>query len=148
MKGRFIALFSYAIAMAFLEAAVVVYLRALFYPNGFIVPAAAVNFSPFIYRVDFVREAATMVMLIAVAYLAFEKIKYKIVAFLWLFAIWDLFYYIFLKFILNWPPSLKTIDVLFLIPVPWIAPVWVPIIISSLTLIITSIIFFKGRDFA
>jgi hypothetical protein len=59
----------------------------------------------------------------------------KGVFFLWTFAFWDLFYYLSLYILIKWPPTLKTIDVLFLIPVPWIAPVWFPIGVSSLTII-------------
>ena len=143
MKKKLIALFLYASAMGYLEAAVVVYLRALFYPGGFLV-GPTFNLSPLIYRVDLFREAATIIMLLAVAYIAFETYKDKILGFLWIFAIWDLTYYIFLKIILNWPPSFKTLDVLFLIPVPWIAPVWFPILISSMTFVtITLYVFIK-----
>lgn len=129
MKRRLAVLLAYAVAMAFVEAAVVVYLRQL-YPSA--VLTSAVPFSPLDYRVEVLREAATIVMLLCVAYLAFKELMLKVLTFLWIFAIWDLFYYVFLKLILGWPSSLKTLDVLFLIPVPWIAPVWLPIAISSL----------------
>jgi hypothetical protein len=142
MKKKLIALFSYAFAMGYLEAAVVVYLRELFYPKGFIV-TTGLDFSSLIYRVDLFRETATIVMLLAVAYIAFEKYKEKILTFLWIFAIWDLTYYLFLKVILNWPPSFKTLDVLFLIPVPWIAPVWFPVAVSSVTLLATTYLLIK-----
>lgn len=137
MKLKLLALLLYAVAMGYLEAAVVVYLRALYYPSGFVVEST-MKFAPLIYRVDLFREAATIIMLLAVAYLAYEKYKDRAIAFLWLFAVWDLTYYLFLKIILNWPLSLKTLDVLFLIPAPWIAPVWVPVFISTTTLVFTS----------
>ena len=45
----------------------------------------------------------------------------KFAFFLFLFGVWDIFYYIWLKVFLHWPASLLTWDVLFLIPVPWVA---------------------------
>ena len=144
-KTKLLALLLYATSMGFLEAAVAIYLRALYYPQGFAV-ATPVELSPLIYRVDLFREAATIVMLLTVGYLAFTKIKDKIWAFFWLFAVWDLSYYFFLKLILNWPISLKTLDVLFLIPIPWIAPVWLPISLFSVVLIVTTYHFFAKRS--
>lgn len=140
-RAKFIALFSYAVSMGYLEAAVVVYLRTLYYPQGFDVTMPS-RFTSLIYQVDLFREAATIIMLLAVGYLSFTKIKDRICAFLWLFAVWDLSYYIFLKLILGWPSSLKTLDVLFLIPVPWVAPVWLPISISTATLAVTTYLLF------
>lgn len=96
MKNRLIALSLYATAMGYLEAAVVVYLRNQFYPSGFYV-SSVTNFSPFIYQVELIREVATIIMLLSVAYLAYRELKYKIITFLWLFAIWDLTYYLFFE---------------------------------------------------
>lgn len=127
MRRRIPALLAYAVAMAFVEAAVVVYLRLLY-------PAAdltAVPFSPLVYRTEVMREAATIVMLLAVGWLAGRRLATRALAFVWAFAVWDLFYYVFLKLLIGWPPSLGTADVLFLIPVPWVAPVWLPVGLSS-----------------
>ena len=144
-KDKFIALLCYAVSMGYLEAAVVVYLRALYYPQGFDV-AMPIRFTAPIYQVDLFRETATIIMLLAVGYVSFTKMKDRIFAFFWLFAVWDLSYYIFLKLILGWPSSLKTFDILFLIPAPWIAPVWLPISISIATLtVITYLLFIKKR---
>jgi len=137
MKKKLLALFAYAFVMGYLETSVAIYLRALYHPAGFAVETG-LKFTSQIYQIEIFREAATIVMLLAVAYLAFEKYKDKIITFLWIFAIWDLTYYLFLKLILNWPPSLKTLDVLFLIPVPWVAPVWFPIAVSTVTLLATT----------
>jgi hypothetical protein len=143
MSRRLTALFVYAVAMAFVEAAVVVYLREL-------VPTAhwtvTVPFSPLVYRTEVTREAATILMLFAVAYLSFERIALKVVTFFWIFAIWDLFYYVFLKATLDWPASLRTKDVLFLIPSPWVAPVWVPLAVWMIGLAVSSYLFVRlGR---
>jgi hypothetical protein len=51
-----------------------------------------------------------------------------------MFAFWDIFYYAGLWLIIRWPSSLLTQDVLFLIPTPWIAPVWFPILVSLLAI--------------
>jgi hypothetical protein len=144
MKKKLIALFVYAFAMGYLEATVAIYLRRLYYPAGFVV-SATLGFSHQIYMIEIFREAATIIMLLAVAYLAFEKYRDKIITFLWIFAIWDLTYYLFLKIILNWPSSFKTLDVLFLIPAPWISPVWFPVVVSTATLIFTTYLFIKKR---
>jgi hypothetical protein len=82
------------------------------------------------------REAATIVMLVVIAYLVGGTWIERGVFFLWTFAFWDLFYYLSLYILIKWPPKLTTIDVLFLIPKPWIAPVWFPVGVSSLTIII------------
>jgi hypothetical protein len=135
MRRRLTALFAYAVAMAFVEAAVVVYLRALFPVAQW---TAAIPFSPLVYRTEVARETATMIMLLTVAYLSFRRFALKAVTFVWIFAVWDLFYYVFLKLILGWPATLATKDVLFLIPFPWLAPVWVPLAVWTIAFAISS----------
>jgi hypothetical protein len=78
------------------------------------------------------REAATLVMLAAVGVLAARGIRARIGAFLVVFGVWDLAYYAALYALLRWPPSLGTLDLLFLIPPHpwWHQPVWVPMVIS------------------
>ncbi len=97
----------------------------------------------FLY-IEMTREAATIIMLVVIAYLVGTTWIEKGVFFLWTFAFWDLFYYLSLYILIKWPPSLKTIDVLFLIPVPWIAPVWFPIGVSSTTIIVIFLIYLFG----
>ncbi|MDY0099675.1 MAG: hypothetical protein RBR81_10780, partial [Bacteroidales bacterium] len=86
-------------------------------------------------HIEMTREAATIVMLVIIAWLTGDSWLEKGVFFLWTFAFWDLFYYVSLYLLIKWPPTLRTIDVLFLIPKPWIAPVWFPIGVSSITII-------------
>ena len=119
----------YAIAMALVEAAVVIYLRDLYYPSGFLIHQVVdlSQLSPRNVIVEVWREAATIVMLGAVAYLSYATLRLRFWALVWCFAIWDLGYYLFLYVFLRWPPSLTTQDVYFLIPRPWLGPVWVPI---------------------
>ena len=128
-----IALAIYAVAMGLLEAAVVAYLRELYYPAGFFIRSAAdlAVMPPGILSIELWREAATIVMLLAVSYLAYDSYKKRFLAFLWVFSIWDLAYYLFLYIFLRWPPSLSTIDVYFLIPWPWLGPVWFPLALFS-----------------
>jgi hypothetical protein len=106
---------------------VVIYLRAA--TGLWPVPQirAAVAFPESLLRIERCREAATIIMLVAIAALAERKMKERIVAFLWAFAFWDIFYYVWLRFMIGWPNSLTTADVLFLIPGPWVAQVWFPI---------------------
>lgn len=139
-------------SFGFIEAAVVVYLRtalgflpgykgtlmdvwresANFYYNQQLI----VNELPLsLLTVEFIREAFTIIMLLSVAFIAVNKRKERIAIFLWAFAFWDIFYYVFLYLTVRWPTSLTTPDLLFLIPQPWISQVWFPILISSLTII-------------
>jgi len=121
---------AYAVAMGFLEAAVVVYLREQFYPDGFRFPLVRVPTR--IALTEIGREAATIVMLWTVATLAARPGVDRFFAFAFLFGVWDLVYYAGLYVLLGWPPSLGTWDVLFLIPVPWVAPVLCPVLVSVL----------------
>jgi hypothetical protein len=123
-------LITYAIAMAYVEAAVVVYLRALYYPGGFAFPLAPLP--PEMVGIEIGREAATLVMLLGVAILAGRERWQRFPAFCVSFGVWDIFYYVWLRLLLGWPPSLFTWDVLFLIPVPWTGPVAAPVIVSVL----------------
>ena len=124
------------IAMGLLEAIVVVYLRKLYYPHGFDFPLTSMpNDSLFL---ELVREICTIVMLAVVAFLTGKTRLQRFAWFLFTFAIWDIFYYAGLKIFLQWPASLFTWDILFLIPVPWVAPVLAPII-CSLTMILLAV---------
>ncbi|HKY33321.1 MAG TPA: hypothetical protein VJV23_12350 [Candidatus Polarisedimenticolia bacterium] len=119
---------SFAVAMAYLEAAVVVYLRQIYYPQGFDFPITIIV--DWMAAVEIGREAATVVMLWAVARLSGTDRWERFLHFCFLFGVWDIFYYIWLYVILGWPPSLLTWDILFLIPVPWIGPVLAPVLVS------------------
>lgn len=125
------AVVAYAIAMAYVESAVVVYLRAAYgVETGDVFPLRApVNGDPFV-AIEVGREAATLVMLAAVGGLAgrgaLERLAWAAVA----FGVWDIGYYGWLNVFSGWPPSLETWDILFLIPVPWSGPVWAPVVVS------------------
>jgi len=123
---RSIVLFS--AAFAFVEASVVVYLRELYYPHGFAFPLSPIE--PLHLIVELCRELATILMLIAVGWLAGATRWQKTAWFMIAFGLWDILYYVWLKVTLGWPSSLFEPDVLFLIPIPWIGPVIAPVIVS------------------
>lgn len=147
MKKKILLLTFFALAFAFIESAVVVYLRELYYPEGFVFPWKLMPLK--IFLVEIGRELSTLIVLFIVGYLSGEKISEKFAYFFYSFATWDIFFYSWLKVFLNWPESFFTWDILFLIPVPWSAPVITPIIVS-LTLIIFSltIVYFNERNLA
>jgi hypothetical protein len=135
-------LITYAVAMAYVESAVVVYLRALYYPHGFAFPLAPLP--PDIVAIEIGREAATLVMLLGVTMLAARDRWERFPAFCVSFGVWDLFYYVWLWLLLGWPPSLFTWDVLFLIPVPWTGPVMAPVVVSVLLVLGGLLLWGKG----
>jgi hypothetical protein len=130
---------AFAVTMAYLESAIVVYLRRLYYHdrNGFDFPLVVIDSPTLLLEVG--REACTMVMLATFGIAAGHTNVGRLAWFLFLFGVWDIFYYLWLKVFLNWPPSLLTWDVLFLIPVPWIGPVLAPVSVAS-TMIVMALI--------
>ena len=135
----------FAIAMGYMETAVVVYLREIFYPDGFTFPLKPITSD--IAITEIIREAATIIMLAGAGILTGRTPTEKFGNFAYSFAIWDIFYYFFLKLLLNWPESFLTWDLLFLIPVPWVGPVICPLI-NSLTMILLAlaISFFTDKN--
>jgi hypothetical protein len=131
---RLTALTAFAVAMGHLEAVVVVYIRHILgiVPTPEHLDRAVYEHVPqWIVVSEQWREAATIVMLVTLALLAGRKPLEKLAVFLYAFAVWDVFYYVSLKIQLDWPASLRTMDLLFLIPRPWFAPVWLPLAISA-----------------
>lgn len=128
---RFAAVLIYSVAMGFLESAVVIYLRETTFGNSVqVFPMQLI--APQLARVEIIREAATIIMLLAIGYLAGKNIFQKWMFFVFSFAIWDVFYYFFLAILTGWPNSFGNFDVLFLIPIVWLSPVAAPILISLL----------------
>lgn len=121
----------YGVAMAYLEAAVVVYLqRALKIEPGVIFPLRSRATFGNLGGIEVGREAATLIMLGAIGWLVgksgLERLAWTSIA----FGIWDLGYYGFLWIFIGWPTKLTTFDLLFLLPVPWVSPVWAPMAVS------------------
>jgi hypothetical protein len=121
----------YALAMAYLESAVVVYLqRALLMTPATIFPLRDQTSLGGLGAIEVGREVATLVMLVTIGWLAgsssIERLAWTSVS----FGIWDIAYYFWLWVFIGWPTNLATTDLLFLMPVPWVAPVSAPIIVS------------------
>jgi hypothetical protein len=141
------ALLLFGSSFGYVEAAVVVYLRALYQPlhqrlspesspqdlfpliTPGRLPAEQPELAAYL-TTELAREAATLLMLVAVGLAAARNGRQWLAAFAIVFGLWDLFYYMFLKMLLGWPDSLLTWDLLFLLPVPWVAPVLAPALIA------------------
>jgi hypothetical protein len=145
MGMKLILLALFGIAMAHLEGVVVVYLRKALGISNIESNKVSVEKIPGRYlSIEMTREAATIIMLVVIALIAGTDWLERGIFFLWTFAFWDLFYYLSLFILIRWPESLKAIDVLFLIPVPWIAPVWFPVAVSSITILVIATLYFIG----
>jgi hypothetical protein len=130
-RNRALVVISFAAAMAYLEAAVVVYLqRALDITPDRLFPLRGPEVVGDLAAIEVGREFATLVMLIGIGCLAgrawLDRLAWTAVA----FGVWDVLYYGWLWVFIGWPHSPTTWDVLFLIPVPWIGPVWAPVVVS------------------
>lgn len=155
----------FAVAMAYLEAAVVVYLRELYYPGGFPFPLPLKMIPGKMVFVEMGREVATILILLTIGALAGrlsalqdrrssrietgEQRKFKnwFAYFIYTFGVWDIFYYIWLKVILDWPKSLLDWDILFLILVPWLGPVLAPVLVSlALILAAVAVLWFEEGE--
>lgn len=137
LRTTILTLLLFSIAMGYLETSVVVYLRTMFYgSNPFPFPLPAIDTG--IAVVEFWREIATLLMLAGAGIIAGKNALQRFAYFLFCFAVWDIFYYIFLKLLIGWPLTLVDWDILFLVPVPWTGPVLAPCIVA-LTMIVFSL---------
>lgn len=148
LKRAVLAIVIFGVAFGYVEAAVVVYLRELSRPAAEridpgrptsdlfpLLPPAALKASsnPPLWetlKIEIGREAATLVMLAAVALAIGQSGTEAAAAFLMAFGVWDIAFYGFLKIFIGWPASLLTWDLLFLLPVPWAGPVLAPVVVS------------------
>lgn len=145
-KQTAIAIVLFSLAMALLESAVVVYLRALYYPEGFVFPMK--NISDIIGITELLREFATLIMLAGVGYIAGNNSKERWAWFMIAFGIWDIFYYVFLYVLIGWPVALTDMDILFLIPWAWFGPVYAPVLVSIALIAFGSLILIdNSQDF-
>jgi hypothetical protein len=134
LKIRWFLVVLSAIAMAWMESAVVLYLRLLVgrvqpYQTNPLPQAGGIE------HVELVREAATILILLAVGWLAGWTVRSRLAFFFVAFGVWDIFYYVFLIPLTGWPKSLLDWDILFLLPLPWWGPVIAPVCISLLMII-------------
>jgi hypothetical protein len=150
------ALLLFGISFGYLEAAVVVYLRAIYdpirhrlHPNRgpdelfpLISPqelADAGPENPHRLLIEIGREAATIAMLAGFGLAAGRNFNQRMAAFAVVFGLWDIFFYVFLSLMIHWPQSLFTWDILFLIPLPWVGPVVAPMIVA-LSLVVCGLV--------
>jgi hypothetical protein len=132
----------FSIAFGYIEAAVVVYLRQIFHPDGFIFPMTVLGTGPLFKRfllTEIGREAATIVLIFTGAWLSGHNLQQRFAYFMIIFAVWDIFYYVWLKVLLDWPASIMDWDILFLMPVTWASPVLYPVLVS-ITLIAFAVV--------
>ncbi len=119
----------FGISMGYFEAAVVVYLRELYYPGALrLIPQRLI-------LVELGRELFSILMILAVAAVSARKAWERFGWFIVIFGTWDIVYYIVLKIALGWPSTLFDWDLLFLIPLPWIGPVIAPVLIAVLMIV-------------
>jgi hypothetical protein len=137
----------FSIAFAYIEAAVVVYLRQIFYPAGFDFPLT--NFPSTalwqrLFLTEVGREIATIVIIFTSCWFIGRSLKERVAYFLVIFAFWDIFFYVWLKIFLNWPASVMEWDILFLIPMIWAGPVLAPLIISLVLILFAVLLLFSS----
>jgi hypothetical protein len=159
-------LYLFGIGFGFVEAVVVVDLRAILTPAVVRIAGHSSEdrfpLIPFdritsddpavarLMRIEVWREAATMILLAGVGLAAGRSFVGRFAAFVVGFGVWDLTYYLFLKLLIGWPASVWTWDVLFLIPVPWAAPVLAPALVAATMVLAGSIVIAEeaaGRPF-
>ncbi len=140
-----VAMVLFGAAFGYVEAAVVVYLRTICGPvrrqvfpeerHDEVFPLLQLEHlgaagQMHVLWTELGREFATMIMLAAVALPAAQNFRQWLAGFMIAFGVWDIFYYVFLKLLIDWPESLLTWDILFLIPVPWVGPVIAPVLVA------------------
>ena len=136
----------FAIAMAYVESAVVVYIRRIYGISDLIIDIPP--FDPVLAPIEVGRELATLIMLLAVGWAVGKSLQSRLSYTFIIFGVWDIFYYIWLRLFIGWPISLFSPDILFLIPLPWWGPVIAPVLIACLMVvggILTVISDDKGR---
>ena len=130
----------FAVSMGFFESAVVIYIRQIVYPGGFAFPLQPIPKN--LATTEAIREAFSLLMILSVGILTGRSAITKFAWFIYSFAIWDIFYYIFLKILIGWPESFLTTDILFLLPVMWIGPVLAPLILSLVMILFALLVLY------
>ncbi len=143
LRNKVLLLVAFGLAMAYVEAAVVVYLREIIYPGGFAFPLKTMGMR--LGAVEVAREVATVLMLLSVACLAEKTWRGRFAGFLFIFGLWDLGYYLWLRVAIGWPGSLFTWDILFLIPLIWSGPVLAPMLVSCL-FVAAGLLYYAKRE--
>jgi len=143
---RFVIVVIFSIAFAYIEAAVVVYLREIFHPDGFTFPLTSFGMTPLWKRLlltEIGREATTLVIIFTSSWLIGRNRQQRTAFFLTIFAVWDIFYYVWLKVLIDWPASVMDWDILFLIPITWAGPLLAPVLVSITLLVFAMMILYR-----
>jgi hypothetical protein len=122
----------YAVAMAYVEAAAVVYLRRVYGIGDLL--RDVVPYDARLAAIELGRETATLVMILAVGFVAGRSVQSRLGFACVVFGTWDIVYYAWLRVMLGWPDSLLAPDLLFLIPLPWWGPVLAPVLVALLSI--------------
>ncbi len=138
----------FGLAFGYVEAVAVVYMRLAV--AGTTDPRAVIAAEQFVatafpWWIEITREAATMLMLGAVAVALGRSWWERVGFFLLTSALWDAQYYLALKILTGWPPSLDATDVYFLVPVPWVGPVWLPLLLDAFAFGVTRPLWWPRR---
>ncbi len=128
MKKRLAVLTLFSITFAFFVTAVMYFIRSHYYPNGFAFPVKLLKGLPF--AIEYMRQLANLVIIFSVAYLAGRNFNQRMAAFIFVFGLWDIFYYIWFYILIQWPSSFMNWDLLYRVPVHWSGPVIAPILVS------------------
>jgi hypothetical protein len=139
-SSTYAAVWFLALAFGVIEGSVAVYLREIYVRDASLGASSRISdlavtlvvLPERLVSLEIVREACTMILLAATAWLSGRRLAERAGAFLLAFGVWDLVYYAVLRVFLGWPSRVNTWDVLFLIPVPWVAPVWTPALVAVL----------------
>ena len=150
--ARYGSLVVLALAFGWIEASAVVYLREISVREAMLQAAAYLpslqltlaSLPGRLVALEMAREACTLVLLAAVGWLAGGRPADRIGGFIAAFGIWDLTYYAVLRLVSGWPESIRTWDILFLIPSPWVAPVWAPVTVATLFVLAGSYLFWTA----
>jgi len=132
------------------ESAVVLYLREIYFSGSFYFPIV-VQWEDgelvvdHLMRVEFGREIATMLMLVAVGCMAGKNAWQKFSYFMIAFGVWDIFYYVWLWVAIRWPEGLMTWDLLFFVPLPWVGPVITPVLIALAMIIAGTLVIYYNE---
>jgi hypothetical protein len=148
-RPAYAAVWLLALAFGWIEAVIVVYLREIYMRElagegtGYLpnLQVTLVSLPERLIWLEMAREACTILLLGAAAWLAGRRPAERAGAFFLAFGVWDLAYYGVLQLVASWPESLSTWDILFLIPLPWVAPVWAPMTVAALFVLAGSYLF-------
>ena len=141
-RPGYVALTLYAAAMALVEAACVVSLKRLYFPEGWAAPFHRIPDSGL--RLEQWREVATLVMIAAIASLGRPRLRIALARGLWVFGLWDLLYYAFLRLLTGFPSRFQDLDLVFLVPGPWVAPVWTACLVSIACVVSAQVLSRRG----